>query len=57
MLAPRGLYKTNDDDPKLIAYEEEFKMPEIAELAGFEAWVHQPANLLKMGRITHYVDP
>ena len=32
-------------------------MPEIAELAGFEAWVHQPANLLKMGRITHYVDP
>ncbi|KAM3132513.1 Radial spoke head protein 4 A [Paramecium bursaria] len=57
LLAPRGLYKTNDDDPKLIAYEEEFKMPEIAELAGFEAWVHQPANLLKMGRITHYVDP
>ena len=56
-MAPRGLYKTNDDDPKLIAYEEEFKMPEIAELAGFEAWVHQPANLLKMGRITHYVDP
>lgn len=32
-------------------------MPEAAELATMDGWVHLPANILKMGRITHYVDP
>lgn len=32
-------------------------MPEWSELITMDGWVHQPANILKMGRITHYVDP
>lgn len=46
-LAPRGLYKPNDDDPKVVVLEEEFKMPETAELSTMDAWVHLPPNILK----------
>lgn len=56
LIAPRGLYKV-EEDPRAISFEEEFKMPESAELATLDAWVHVPANILKMGRTTHYVDP
>jgi hypothetical protein len=32
-------------------------MPEPAELATLEAWLHVPLNILKLGRVTHWVDP
>jgi len=31
-IVPNGMLKANDDDPKLIEYTEEFKIPEIADL-------------------------
>jgi len=56
-IAPKGLYKTNDEDPKVIEFEEEFKLPEFAEFASLENWVHVPPQILKLGRITHWIDP
>ncbi|CAD8141915.1 unnamed protein product [Paramecium octaurelia] len=56
LLAPRGLYKY-EDETKTIAFEDEFKMPESAELITMDAWVHLPAYILKQGRITFYEDP
>ena len=41
------MYKLNDDDAKNIVLEEEFKMPEAAELETMDGWVHVPANILK----------
>jgi hypothetical protein len=31
-------------------------MPESSELSTLEAWIHVPSNILKLGRITHWVD-
>ncbi|CAD8046324.1 unnamed protein product [Paramecium primaurelia] len=56
LLAPRGLYRF-DDETKLITFEDEFKMPESAELSTMDGWVHLPPNILKQGRITFYEDP
>jgi hypothetical protein len=40
-----------------VELEDEFKMPESAELGTLESWVHLPPNILKLGRVTHWVDP
>lgn len=40
---------------KVIEFEEEFKLPEPAEIATLESWVHVPPNILKMGRVSHWV--
>lgn len=32
-IVPKGLYKPNDDNPKIVEAEEEPKVPEFAELA------------------------
>ena len=40
-ISPNGLLKPNDDEPKLIEYAEDFKIPEISELQSMEAWVHR----------------
>lgn len=31
-LAPKGLYKTNEENATVIEYEEEFKIPEVADM-------------------------
>jgi len=40
-----------------LEFEDEFKLPELAELSTAEAWVHVAPNILKLGRVTHWVDP
>ncbi len=57
MLAPKGLYKANDDNPKIIEFEEEpFKLPEYSELKTLDTWVHLYPEILKLGRASHWVD-
>ena len=29
-LTPKGIFKVNDDNPKVIEYEEEYKIPDFA---------------------------
>jgi hypothetical protein len=31
-LAPKGLYKVNEENPNIIEFEEEFKLPEVADM-------------------------
>lgn len=38
ILAPKGLFKTNDDNPLEIELDEEFKYPELSELNNLENW-------------------
>lgn len=56
-LAPKGLYKTNEENPSLIDFEEEFKLPEVAELNSLDSWVHLNPNVLNQGRCSHFIDP
>ena len=56
-LAPKGLYKPNEENANIIEFEEEFKLPEVAELNSLDSWVHLNAHILNQGRCTHYVDP
>ncbi|CAD8158858.1 unnamed protein product [Paramecium octaurelia] len=46
-----------DEDTKQVTFEDEFKMPESAELSTMDGWAHLPPNILKQGRITFYEDP
>lgn len=55
-VVPNGMLKANDDDPKIVEFAEEFKMPEIADLQSLEAWVHRLPQILKAGRIYHSQD-
>ena len=32
-LTPKGIYKVNDDNPKITQYEEEVKIPDFSELS------------------------
>lgn len=56
-LVPKGLYKPSEENPQVIDFEEEFKLPEVAELANLEAWVHLNPNILQQGRCSHFIDP
>jgi radial spoke head protein 4/6 len=56
-LVPKGLYKVGEENPSIIDFEEEFKLPEVAELNSLEAWAHLNPNILNQGRCSHYIDP
>ena len=56
-LAPKGLYKPGEENPNIIDFEDEFKLPEVAELNSLDAWVHLNPNILNQGRCSHYIDP
>ncbi len=57
VLTPKGLYKANDDNPKIIEFEEEpYKLPEYGELKTLDTWVHLYPEILKLGRASHWVD-
>lgn len=56
-IAPKGLYVGLEENPDEVEFAEEFKMPEFAELANLENWVHFNPYILKLGRSTYYVDP
>jgi hypothetical protein len=43
---PKGVFKTNEEQPFEIEQEEEFKLPELAELQNLENWVHLHPNIL-----------
>ena len=47
-ITPKGIYKPNDDNPKVIEFEEEVKVPEFSELSSIETWVHRNPNLLNV---------
>ena len=56
-LAPKGLYKPNEENANVIEFEDEFKLGEVAELNSLDAWVHLNAHILNQGRCSHYIDP
>ena len=47
-IVPKGIFKPNDDNGKVIEYEEEVKIPEFGELSSAETWVHRNANVLNV---------
>ncbi|CAG9326440.1 unnamed protein product [Blepharisma stoltei] len=53
VLAPKGIFKVNEEDPQVIELEEELAVPTFEELSSDESWVHLHANILKAGRVTH----
>lgn len=58
VLAPKGLYKTQEEKPREIEFEEEaLKLPEYAELKNPDNWVHLHHCLLNLGRASHWVNP
>lgn len=42
---------------RALEFEDEFKLPEFAELVTLESWVHVAPSVLRLGRITHWIDP
>lgn len=40
-----------------MEFEDEMKVPEVAELGVADNWVHFPSNIIQQGRTTHYIDP
>lgn len=55
-IVPKGIYKLNDESGE-IEFEEEWKIPDLAELGTLESWHHFHPNILNAGRVTHFVDP
>lgn len=53
VIAPKDLYKTNDDDATKIEFSEEFTMPAWDDLKSIENWVHLHPNILEAGRVSH----
>ena len=47
-LAPKGIYKVNEDNPKIIEWEDEVKIPDFAELVTIENWQHKNQNVLQV---------
>jgi hypothetical protein len=47
-LTPKGIFKPNDENPKIVEYEEEPKVPEFAELSALESWTHRNQNVLNV---------
>jgi radial spoke head protein 4A len=54
-LAPGGVYKINEDNDREIASDADFAWPGREELYTAEKWVHQHPQILRSGRITHYI--
>lgn len=47
-LTPKGIYKVNDDNPKITQYEQEVKIPDFSELSTLEGWVHKNQMILNV---------
>jgi radial spoke head protein 4A len=56
-IVPKGLYAPLEENPDEVDFAEEFKMPDFAEQANLENWVHFNPYILKQGRATYFVDP
>lgn len=56
-ITPKGIYKLNDENPAIVEFEEEVKVPEVSEMNSLENWIHFNPNILNQGRCTHYIDP
>jgi len=54
-LAPQGVYKVNEENDRDIAPDAEFAFPTREELYTNEKWVHVHPQILKSGRITHFI--
>lgn len=54
VIIPRGLFKTNEEDPQAIeAPEEEVAVPSTFELNELANWVHYHPGILMCSRLTH----
>ena len=53
VVVPKGIYKTNEEDPQVLEVDEEAAIPGFEELANEENWVHLLPYILKAGRATH----
>jgi len=53
---PKDYYKTIEENPNDIEYNDEFKMPELAELSNTENWIFQHPCILNSGRATYPSD-
>lgn len=53
VLIPKGLYRTNEDEPNELEAEEEPAAPAPEELQSEESWVHFHPYILGAGRATH----
>lgn len=42
---------------KALEFEDEFKLPELTELSTAESWVHVNPAILRLGRVSYWVDP
>jgi hypothetical protein len=47
----------NEENPLITDFEEEFKLPEVAEMNSLESWVHLNAHIHLQGRCSYYFDP
>lgn len=56
-LSPKGLYKVNEENPSILDFEDEFKLPEIADQNSLDFWVHANQYILHQGRCAYFVDP
>ena len=45
-LIPKGIYKVNDENPKIVEFEDEIKFPEFAEISTIEGWFHKNQMIL-----------
>jgi len=54
-LSPGGVYKLNEENERETQLDAEFAWPGRDELYANEKWVHMYPQVLKSGRITHYV--
>jgi hypothetical protein len=55
-IIPKGIYKSNEEDPTSIEVDEEAGIPGFEELSNEENWVHLHPYILKAGRANH-ADP
>ncbi|OMJ95406.1 hypothetical protein SteCoe_1167 [Stentor coeruleus] len=53
IIIPKGIYKTNEEEPTQIDVDEEASVPGFEELNSDESWAHYHPYILKAGRATH----
>lgn len=53
----------NDENPKIVEFEDEVKFPEFADISTIEGWFHKNQMILgvtiiciQLGRCSHYID-
>jgi hypothetical protein len=56
-IVPNGLYSPLEETPEEVEFAEEFKLPEFADLANPENWVHLNPYIMGVGRADYYIDP